>query len=112
MTDAEDFFALFKDELNDPSALSLEEIQRAMPRPGDTRASMTARNNSNNPKRLTSAECAAEYWRNEGELNHISEGYRWEDMTGGWSSGENDARLRDQTLERFATLPHSDEVTE
>lgn len=61
-------------------------------------------------KRLTNAELAAEYWRNEGELNSLSEGYSWDGITDGWPADEGKAR--DQALERFATLPSYDEVPE
>lgn len=102
MTDTEDFFAQFADELNDPKALSLEEIQRAMPAHGDTRESMIARNNRNNPKRLTNAELAAEYWCSE-----------WRKVTPETSDAVKILSAeRAEILHRFATLPHYDEVTE
>lgn len=107
MSDPDDFFALFKDELNDPNALSLEEIRRAMPRPGDTRATMIARNNRNNPKRLTGAELAAEYWRSELDLEHVA---CIPDDAGTWDfESQNSDVRRTLTLRRFATQPHYDE---
>lgn len=118
MTDTEDFFAQFADELNDPKALSLEEVQRAMPVHGDTRESMIARNNRNNTKRLTNAELAAEAWRGEADLGigqtNARFGYFKKPSEAQWeadlllhSLGELTHRL--EALTRFATLPHYDE---
>lgn len=105
--DPEAFWALFKDELDDPNALSLEEIQRAMPVHGDTRATMIARNNRNNPKRLTSAELAAEYWRASLDLEYVVSN---PDDAGTWNfTAMNEDVRRALILERFATLPHYDE---
>lgn len=78
----------------------------------DTRITFAAANRMATEKRLTEPELAAELWRNESELNHISEGYSWQGLTGGWSADEDTAIIRDKTLERFATLPHCDEVPE
>lgn len=110
--DPEAFWALFADELNDPNALSLEEVQRAMPVHGDTRETMIARNNRNNPKRLTNAELAAEYWRADGDQFAICEGITWEGQVGEWPTGEKAALHRQRILEQFVTLPHYDEVPE
>lgn len=105
MTDLPDepeaFWALFNDELNDPNALSFEEIQRAMPVHGDTRATMIARNNRNNPKRLTGPELAAEWWKALAVIPALRE-------TGLDIHADRETQIA-KTLERFATLPHYDE---
>lgn len=113
MTDTEDFFAQFADELNDPKVLSLEEVQRAMPVHGDTRATMIARNNRNSPKRLTNAELAAEYESARCDALLVQEtGHYWQSIECTWSQDTERVHERERTLIRFATLPHYDEVTE
>lgn len=62
--------------------------------------------------RLSDAELAAEYWRAQHDFAFIAEGIIWGQMCGHWSFGEDDASARTKTLERFATLPHYDEVSE
>lgn len=63
-------------------------------------------------KRLTNAELAAEYWQAQHDFAFIAEGMIWGQMCGHWSFGEDAASARTKTLERFATLPHYDEVPE
>lgn len=63
-------------------------------------------------KRLTGAELAAEYWRADGDQFAICEGITWEGQVGEWPTGEKAALHRQRILERFATMPHYDEVTE
>jgi hypothetical protein len=59
-------------------------------------------------KRLTPAELAAEYWRSEADWRNA---YRSAPMPGidQWAANQFDARDRERTLHRFATLPHYDE---
>ena len=60
-------------------------------------------------KRLTTAELSAEYWRASEDFGTVSEGYRWDGITGKWDPSETPAQNRLNTLERFATLPHASE---
>ena len=58
-------------------------------------------------KKLTDAECAAEYWRAEAEQTGMRNG-----EGAGWSSAEVMAALEREvsTWHRFATQPHASEV--
>ena len=116
--DPEAFWALFADELNDPNALSLEEVQRAMPVHGDTRETMIARNNRNNPKRLTGPELAAEYWHLELELQQAMTQElaasidKRKKATKHWQERIGILMKRWFAMRNFATLPNYDEVPE
>ena len=56
-------------------------------------------------KKLTDAECAAEYWR---AVKDSEERYGWPGPSGEWCSV--DWHQREWTWHRFATHPHASEV--
>lgn len=103
-----------------PLELTVYPLDPAFPAgyklPRDTRITFAAANRMAKEKRLTSVELAAEYWRAQDDVSCADDPSG--SKPGTWPNGydrENgqfldDARL--ETLERFATLPHYDEVPE
>ena len=59
------------------------------------------------PKRLTDAECAAEYWRAEGDHCLASEGYDIDWFSGDLLRDEDIACDVHATWHRFAACPHA-----
>ena len=59
------------------------------------------------PKRLTDAECAAEFWRAEGDHCLASEGYDIDWFSGDLLRDEDIACDVHATWHRFATHPHA-----
>ena len=62
-------------------------------------------------KRLTDAECAAEFWRAEGDHCLASEGYDIDWFSGGLLRDEDIACDVHATWHRFATHPHALDAT-
>ena len=63
------------------------------------------------PKRLKDAECAAEFWRAEGDHCLASEGYDIDWFSGGLLRDEDIACDVHATWHRFATHPHALDAT-
>lgn len=63
------------------------------------------------PKRMTDAECAAEFWRAEGDHCLASEGYDIDWFSGGLLRDEDIACDVHATWHRFATHPHALDAT-
>ena len=63
------------------------------------------------PKRLTDAECAAEFWRAEGDHCLASEGYDIDWFSGDLLRDEDIACDVHATWHRFATRPHALDAT-
>lgn len=63
------------------------------------------------PKRMTDAECAAEFWRAEGDHCLASEGYDIDWFSGDLLRDEDIACDVHATWHRFATRPHALDAT-
>ena len=63
------------------------------------------------PKRMTDAECAAEFWRAEGDHCLASEGYDIDWFSGDLLRDEDIACDVHATWHRFATHPHALDAT-
>lgn len=61
-------------------------------------------------KRLTPAECAAEYWRNESDTWEAHEFGSYGMLHESWPNEAEDCSARAKVLARFATLPHAAET--
>lgn len=60
-------------------------------------------------KHLTPAECAAEYWRATRDTWEAQEFGSYGCLEEGWPNDAGDCYEREETLERFAGLPHAAE---
>lgn len=79
--------------------------------PRDTRITFAAANRMAKEKRLTSVELAAEYWRYESNIWEALAKMPEPPTPEAVMAGEEWNR-RAEIVERFATLPHADEVPE
>ena len=79
--------------------------------PRDTRITFAAANRMAKEKRLTSVELAAEYWRYESNIWEALAKMPEPPTLEAVMAGEEWNR-RAEIVERFATLPHADEVPE
>lgn len=73
--------------------------------PRDTRVTFRAAERMAREKRLTNAELAAEYWKQEPVPDRVME------CMGVSDPAHDEALEKVAILHRFATLPHYDEVT-
>lgn len=101
-----------------PRELTVYPLDPAFPAgyklPRDTRITFNKANRMAVEKRLTLAECAAEFIRAEHDWDAASFGFEgwalgtWRGAYLGWAAVAEDRR---NALYRFATLPHYDEET-
>lgn len=98
-----------------PFELTVYPLDPAFPAgyklPRDTRITFAAANRMAKEKRLTSVELAAEYWRYESNIWEALAKMPEPPTPEAIMAGEEWNR-RAEIVERFATLPHADEVPE